>query len=54
MEQKSKVFIALADIKKAFDTVVHKGLFYFLKKLGLKGKIYDSILNNAIKIYPVL
>ena len=29
MEQKGKVFIALADIKKAFDTVVHKGFFLF-------------------------
>ena len=39
----SKVFIAFADISKAYDTVLHHGLMYFLKKLGIKGKILNSI-----------
>ena len=33
----SKVFIAFADISKAYDTVLHHGLMYFLKKTGYKG-----------------
>ena len=37
------MFIAFADISKAYDTVLHQGLMYFLKRLGIKGKILKSI-----------
>ena len=45
LEQGSNVYVAFADIQKAFDTVLHKGLIYLVKKLGIKGKILQSIIS---------
>ena len=38
-----KLFACFIDLKKAFDTVWHDGLFLKLKKAGICGKIYQVI-----------
>ena len=42
-EQKKKVYVALLDVKKAFDTVWHTGLFHKLQKVGITGQALDFI-----------
>lgn len=39
----SKLFACFIDLKKAFDTVWHDGLFLKLQKAGICGKIYNII-----------
>ena len=39
----SKLFACFIDLKKAFDTVWHAGLFLKLQKAGICGKIYNVI-----------
>jgi hypothetical protein len=41
--QKKKVFAAFIDLRKAFDTVWHKGLFYVLLKHNFPHKIFKMI-----------
>ena len=46
----SKLFTCFIDLKKAFDTVWHAGLFLKLQKAGICGKIYNvikSMYNNS-------
>ena len=38
-----KIFACFVDLKKAFDSVWHKGLFYKLLKSDVCGKIYNLI-----------
>ena len=42
-EQKKKVYVALLDIKKAFDIVWHAGLFNKLQKVGITGQAIDFL-----------
>lgn len=44
IERKSDVFAAFLDIKGAFDVVWHKGLFYKLGNLGIKGKLLRLLI----------
>ena len=37
------MFACLIDLRKAFDTVWHDGLFLKLQKAGIRGKIYQVI-----------
>ena len=39
----SKLFACFIDLKKAFDTVWHDGLFLKLQKAGICGKIYNIV-----------
>ena len=39
----SKLFACFIDLKKAFDTVWHDGLFLKLQKAGIDGKFYNVI-----------
>ena len=39
----SKLFACFKDLKKAFDTVWHDGLFLKLQKAGIDGKLYNVI-----------
>ena len=39
----SKIFACFIDLKKAFDTVWHDGLFLKLQKAGICGKVYNII-----------
>ena len=39
----SKLFACFIDLKKAFDTVWHDGLFLKLQKAGINGKLYNVI-----------
>ena len=41
--QKKKVFAAFIDLRKAFDTVWHKGLFYVLLKHNFSHKIFKMV-----------
>ena len=50
LEQGSKVYVAFADIQKAFDTVLHEGLIYLVQKLGIKGKILQTIISSYTNI----
>ena len=46
----SKLFACFIDLKKAFDTVWHDGLFLKLQKAGIGGKVYNvikSMYNNC-------
>ena len=40
---KKKLFACFVDLKKAFDSVWHKGLFYKVKNIGIYGKSLDLI-----------
>ena len=40
---KGKIFVCSVDLKKAFDSVWHKGLFYKLAKADISGKTYSLI-----------
>ena len=42
-KQKKKVYIALLDVKKAFNTVWHVGLFHKLQKVGITRQALDFI-----------
>ena len=42
-KHKGKVFACFVDLKKAFDTIWHNGLFLQLLQYGIGGKIYDLI-----------
>ena len=46
LEAKSNVYMAQLDIKGAFDTVWHEGLFYKLSKLQIVGKVWRLIINS--------
>ena len=37
------MYVALLDVKEAFDTVWHAGLFYKLQKVGITGNVLDFI-----------
>ena len=39
----SKLYACFVDLKKAYDSVPHKSLFTFLRRLGLGGKIIDFV-----------
>ena len=39
----SRLFGCFIDLKKAFDTVWHEGVFLKLQKAGINGKIYNII-----------
>ena len=46
----SKLFACFIDLRKAFDTVWHDGLFLKLQKAGITGKVYNvikSMYNNC-------
>ena len=43
-----EVRVVFCDISKAFDKVWHKGLLFKLKKMGIKGKVYN-LLENYLK-----
>ena len=40
---KNKIFACFIDLKKAFDSVWHEGLFYKLNKIGVLGKPFQLI-----------
>ena len=40
---KKKIYACFVDLKKAYDSVPHKGLFLKLRKIGLNGKLLDLI-----------
>ena len=42
-EQKKKVYVALLDVKKAFDTVWHAGLFHKIQEAGISGQALNFI-----------
>ena len=42
-EQKKKVYVALLDVKKAFDTVWHGGLFHKIQEAGISGQALNFI-----------
>ena len=42
-EQKKKVYVALSDVRKAFDTVWHAGLFFKLQQAGITGQAFDFL-----------
>ena len=42
-KHKGKMFACLVDLKQAFDTIWHNGLFLQLLQNGIGGKIYDLI-----------
>ena len=48
LELGDKAFIAFLDIRKAFDTVWHKGLLHKLKLLGI-GSQYLDLISNAYR-----
>ena len=46
---KQKLYVCFVDLKKAYDSVWHEGLFYKLEKLGIRGNILDLIKNIYVK-----
>ena len=46
-----KRYVAFIDLRKAFDSVIRRKLWAILRKNGLKGKMYQAILNmyNVVK-----
>ena len=43
LREQKKVYVALLDVKKVFDTVWHTGLFHKLQKVGITGQALDFI-----------
>lgn len=48
LKKKKKVWAAMFDIKRAFDTVWHKKLLFKIKQIGLSGNVY-TYLQNFLK-----
>ena len=46
VEQKSNIYAAFLDIKGAFDTVWHDGMFLKLGELGVTGKVWRIIKDS--------
>ncbi len=44
-QQKLPIYVAFLDVKKAFDSVWHKGLFYKLFYFGIRGDIWYTLFN---------
>ena len=42
---KKKLYVCFVDLKKAFDSVWHKGLFYKIQNIGINGNILELIQN---------
>lgn len=43
--KKKRTYLCFIDIKKAFDSVWHPGLFYKLHEIGIKGKLWRCMNN---------
>ena len=39
----NKLYACFVDLKKAYDSIGHRGLFDHLRKLGLNGKLLDLV-----------
>jgi exonuclease III len=53
-ERGSKVFVCCLDNMKAFDIVWHKGLFVCLYELGVKGHMWNSIVESYTDMYNIV
>ena len=51
---KKKMYACFVDLKKAYDSVWHRGLFHKLRKMRLTGKIMDLVENIYKKKLAVL
>ena len=54
LERKSKVFVCCLDSMKAFDVVWHHGLFVCLYEHGIRGHLWNSILQSYRDMYNVV
>ena len=48
LETNEKVFVTYLDVTKAFDGVWIGGLFYRLRKIGIKGKLWRILYNTYV------
>lgn len=44
-ENKSKLYVCFLDVRKAFDTVWHEGLFYKMYQFNIHGLIFKAIID---------
>ena len=54
LERGSKVFVCCLDAVKAFDTVWHCGLFTRLYEVGIKGLMWQSVINSYTDMYNIV